>query len=88
MSYQIEVTDTFGGEANYCWVNRKTVDLPAHVFSDDRAETWKRERSYLVREAKSFAGWTGLRAETQDFGDMIEIRPRGLCQVCFVTWID
>jgi hypothetical protein len=24
-TYKIEVTDTFGGEANYCWVSRYTV---------------------------------------------------------------
>lgn len=23
--YEIEVTDTFGGEANYCWVKRGTT---------------------------------------------------------------
>ena len=26
MKYYIEVTDTFGGEANYCWVKRFTVE--------------------------------------------------------------
>ena len=25
-TYQIEITDTFGGEANYCWVRRYTYD--------------------------------------------------------------
>jgi hypothetical protein len=23
--YRVEVTDTFGGEANYCWVKRYTI---------------------------------------------------------------
>lgn len=26
MKVNIEVTDTFGGEANYSWVNRKTYE--------------------------------------------------------------
>lgn len=29
MLYQIELTDTFGGEANYCWVRRATFEAPA-----------------------------------------------------------
>ena len=24
----VEYTDTFGGEANYCWVDRKQLELP------------------------------------------------------------
>ena len=27
-TYDVELTDTFGGEANYCWVRRKTVTMP------------------------------------------------------------
>jgi hypothetical protein len=77
MAYQIEVTDTFGGEANYCWVRRERINPPEQP-----------SRRSLVRQAKAFAGWTGLRADVSDIGDMIEIRPRGLCQICFVTWED
>lgn len=82
MPYQIEVTDTFGGDANYCWVNRETVNVP------DTLQDQTKIRRFLIREAKAFAGWTGLRAEVFDFGDSYEIRPRGICQVCFVTWED
>jgi len=28
--YFIEMTDTFGGEANYCWVNRFIVTASSH----------------------------------------------------------
>ena len=28
--YYIEMTDTFGGEANYCWVNRFIVSASSH----------------------------------------------------------
>lgn len=28
--YFVEMTDTFGGEANYCWVNRFIVSASSH----------------------------------------------------------
>lgn len=88
MPYQIEVTDTFGGEANYSWVRRETVDVPAAKHGDDARADQRRVNRLLVRRAKAFAGWTGMRCETSVYGDMIDIRPRGVCQVCFVSWID
>jgi hypothetical protein len=70
---QVEVTDTFGGEANYGWVNRFNLpDAPTRLA--------------IVRRAKRAAGWSGLRCAVADFGDMIEVRPRGLCQVMFITF--
>ena len=71
--YEVEVTDTFGGEANYCWVRRYQIE-----GDTDRQ---------LVRRAKAAAGWNGLRCETSSFGDVIEIRPKGMCQVMFITWM-
>lgn len=73
--WDIEITDTFGGEANYCWVHRETVNLPE-------------SRRSIVRAVKKMAGWTGLRATVSDMGDIIEIRPAGICQVAFATWHD
>ena len=78
--YEVEHTDTFGGEANYCWVNR--YEIAPH------GKTHRGERLSLVRQAKALCGLSGVRAETHDYGDMIEIRPRGLCQVIFITWKD
>ena len=79
MSYQIEVTDTFAGEANYCWVKRGTTN----------AET----RRGKIEAAKRVAGWDGwCRVKVMaDCGDFLEIRPvdtSGVCQVAFVTWTD
>ena len=76
MPYQIEHTDTFGGEANYGWVHRET--LPDKKYSDRQ----------LVIRAKKFAGFTGMRCEVNTYGDMIQITPRGMCQTVFVTWED
>jgi hypothetical protein len=75
MTYNLEMTDTFGGEANYSWVKRGQLDAPAGA-----------SRLTLVRRAKAWAGLTGMTCEVSDHGDMIAIRPRGQCVVMFVTW--
>jgi hypothetical protein len=36
--YEIEVTDTFGGEANYCWVKRGHNKVPQSSRPDRRSE--------------------------------------------------
>lgn len=75
---QIEITDTFGGEANYCWVKRATTKATS--------------RRGIIKAVKDAAGWTGwCRVNVSDFGDMMEIRPTqssGIPQVAFVTWND
>jgi hypothetical protein len=70
---RIEHTDTFGGESNYSWVRR--TEIPNN-----------KSRRSIVRQAKKFAGITNVRCVVDDFGDLIAIRPRGLCQVVFCTW--
>ena len=73
----IEHTDTFAGEANYCWVNRKVIE-------SDLEQEWP-SRLSLVRKAKAFAGRTGERSYTTDYGDLIEIRfKRDICEVIFI----
>ncbi len=48
MKVAVEVTDTFGGEANYGWVRRYELDVidASSGFS-------------VVRRAKREIGWTG-----------------------------
>lgn len=74
LTVHFEHTDTFGGDANYSWVRRDVAQLP------DTAT-----RRSLVQRAKKFAGLTGMRCEVLDVGDVIIIRPRGLCQIVFAT---
>jgi hypothetical protein len=77
MKAQFEITDTFGGEANYAWARRENLDLPEGIT--DRA---------IVRRLKAFAGFTGLRCEVFSSGDCISIRPIGRsapCQIAFFT---
>lgn len=81
MPYMIEVTDTFGGEANYAWVKRETLPTEKSL-----------KRRTLVEHAKRVAGWNGwCRVNVNDYGDTIEVRPTkssGVCQVAFVSWVD
>ncbi len=73
MKYQVEYTDTFGGEANYAWVRRETIE---GVFNTRRV---------IVFAARSVLGLHGIRCDVTDYGDMIEIRPRRMNVVAFVT---
>ena len=72
---KIEVTDTFGGEANYSWVKRYELD-PLDNQTNKQ----------LIRRVKKVIGWTGVRCKKQDFGDMIELKPANFCNVCFITF--
>lgn len=74
MGYQIEITDTFGGEANYSWVRRHSIEMPGKTT--DLA---------LVRRAKRKAEWNGIRCKVSRYGDTIEIRPVGMCCVLFIV---
>lgn len=74
MKYNVELTDTFAGEANYCWVKRASFEAPA----DARNAT-------LMRKAKALVGMSGVRGVTTSTGDDIEFRPYGMAQVMFVS---
>ena len=46
MKIEIEVTDTFGGEANYCWCRRFTVETNSEELTERQ----------IIRRAKKIAG--------------------------------
>ena len=69
-----EYTDTFGGEANYCWVRRESLELPDGI--SDLA---------LVRRAKAALGLSGVKGRMYAHGDMWEFRPYNSCTVAFFT---
>ena len=71
--YRIEVTDTFGGEANYAWARRHDFTAKSDLAA--------------VRKAKNFAGWGGIHCEREDYGDQIVLRPRGICQIMFIDCV-
>ena len=74
---RLEVTDTFGGEANYNWISRKEIQFAGEEPS----------RRRIFRELRELAGWpVSVRMTVHDFGDQWEVRPRGLCQIAFVDF--
>ena len=73
-TWDIEVTDLFGGEANYAWVNRYET-----TTADDISDL------ALVRRIKSAAGYSGIRGQTYVSGDFVEIRFPGRCVVIFAN---
>ena len=73
-TWDIEVTDTFGGEANYCWVNRYDI-----TTADDISDL------ALVRRIKSAAGYSGIRGRATVMGDSVEIRFPARCVVIFAN---
>jgi hypothetical protein len=94
VAFDVEYTDTFGGEANYSWVRRAQIIMPEEerdTIYTSAATIAKRRRAYrqlLMRRAKASAGLTGVRGRTEHYGDMIDFRPYGSCTVMFITYHD
>lgn len=93
--YDVEYTDTFGGEANYCWVQRYRVAMPelthyGYTGSTDGsyARANRIAQRELIKRAKALLGLTGVRGVTYNRGDMIEFRPARSCTVVFITYAD
>tara|TARA_B100001059_G_C17824297_1_gene580359 strand:+ start:266 stop:520 length:255 start_codon:yes stop_codon:yes gene_type:complete len=76
LRWQLEHTDTFGGEANYSWVNREDVMIPSQYSG-----------SWVVRKAKEAMGLTHLQHTTADFGECIRVDFKQHNQVLFITLI-
>lgn len=76
MKIQIEHTDTFGGEANYSWANRKEIELP------DSASDLQ-----IVRAAKREIGYSGYPCKRSDYGETIVLHPENECTVIFIDAI-
>jgi hypothetical protein len=72
--FRVEVTDTFGGDANYCWARRYHV----------KARTMRGAVLMAARDS----GYSGRIRKTMDCGDMTRHDVRGAC-VCMLTeWFD
>lgn len=89
--FDVEVTDTFAGEANYSWARRYNVCVPelTHYGYDGAlgyAKAVKAQHRELMRRAKAAAGYTGVRGTVSHVGGDIEFRPRGQCVVMFITY--
>lgn len=73
MRFEAELTDTFGGDANYSWVRRATFEAPATASN----------RS-LLRRAKAALGTHYPMRTTVDYGDMLRADVMGACMCMFV----
>lgn len=73
----IEHTDTFGGEANYCWCNRSEIAIPESY-----------NRAWIVRKIKEQLGWTGDKISVEDWGDYLTLRHNRHCEIAFATLRD
>lgn len=71
-NYIVEITDTFGGEANYSWVKRYLVKASSF-------------RGAITKVAKKYGG--GWRNKYSCM-DTAEYRIPGACIVAFVNWVD
>lgn len=72
--YQIEAeyTDTFGGEPNYCWVERQTLKIP-HDSSD----------KLVMRRLRKAFGLEGVKGRWNNNGDTWEFRPYKMFRILF-----
>ena len=74
MKAQVELTDTFGGEANYSWVRR--YEFETDGMNDRQIE----------RKARELVGLTGVKCDREDYGDMVRWNVRDACVCCFLTF--
>jgi hypothetical protein len=74
LTFDCELTDTFGGEPNYSWVQRAQIELPDGA--SDRQ---------IVTAGKAALGLTGVRCRTESIGDCFQLYPYGSCAVAFIT---
>lgn len=75
MIIEAELTDTFGGEANYSWVTRKRFVLPENA--SDRQ---------IMKRAKDEVGLSGVKGRWEAQFDLLVFRPYKRLVVLFVTF--
>lgn len=88
--YHVEYTDTFAGEANYCWVKRDVIEVipqerdTVYTSAIGAARKVRDYRRDIARKAKAAVGLTGVRGKSDWYnGDTYEFRPYGSCTVLF-----
>ena len=74
-TYEITLTDTFGGEANYGWVNRQEIKVSDGLSAKS-----------IGTKARAAVGMTGVRSSMfVNYGDMIQIDFSAQNLVLFIT---
>lgn len=73
-NYSAEYTDTYGGDANYSWVERAKINAKSMLAA--------------VRQAKKQFGLNGVRCRRVDLGETVALYPQGMARVVFIQWIE
>ena len=78
MKLHYELTDLYGGEANYSWVRRGIISKPKKT---DRGN---------ITHIKRLLGLSGIRHKKEEWQDTIKLdfTPGGRLNVLFLTWED
>ena len=74
MKVNIEITDTFSGEANYSWVNRASFDMP------DNASTRQ-----ILKRVRDHFGISCRLYKVLDTFDLLRYNFQGQCVCMFIT---
>jgi len=92
-TYEYEYTDTFCGEANYCWVKRGKVHVPELAYYGYTGSTDgsygkadKAQRRQVMTLVKRDLGLTGVRGTAEQGGDCLTFKPYGMATVLFITF--
>jgi hypothetical protein len=93
MKFTYEYTDTFAGDANYCWVKRGSISVPelthyGYDGSHGYVKANKAQSREIVRKVKACLGITGIRCNREDWGETIVLRPRGRAEIVFIDYAD
>ena len=75
MKVLVTQTDTFGGCANYSWVNRWEFTMKDNA-----------SRLAIVRKVKDETGYANWRCKVEDWGDTLVIDPSRECTRIFVEF--
>ena len=71
---KVEITDTFGGEANYSWVDRLEI-----AYSNQSMRS-------ILKTVRNHFGITCKLNKKEDYGDMIKYKFANACICMFITW--
>ena len=92
-TYSYEFTDTFGGEANYCWVKRGTVSVPELVHyrytgstDGSYSKANKAQMREVMRLVKAQLGLTGVRGIRESLPSVEVFRPYRSNTILFVEF--
>lgn len=92
MIFEYEYTDTFAGEANYCWVKRGTVSVPelthyGYDGSNGYIKANAMQTRELIKRVKRALGVSDRHAK-EEYGDMIRLDFKRAGTVCFIQYSD